>query len=35
MLDILRPTLGKAVYLAIGAAIVAYTGLGRFLPRKG
>lgn len=33
--SILRPDMGKLVWFAIGAALVAYTGLGRFLPKKG
>lgn len=34
MMSILRPDAGKIVYLLIGAAIVAYTGLGRMMPGK-
>lgn len=33
--SILKPDLGKLVWLAIGAALVAYTGLGRFMPKRG
>jgi hypothetical protein len=35
MMSILRPDAGKLVWAVIGAALVAYTGLGRFLPKKG
>lgn len=35
MMDLLKPSMGKIVYLVLGAALVAYTGAGRFLPKKG
>jgi len=31
---LLRPDAGKLVWLLIGAGIVAYTKLGRFMPGK-
>lgn len=33
-MDILKPNMGKLLYLAIGIAIATYTGIGRFLPRR-
>lgn len=30
-----KPDMVKIVYLLAGAALVAYTGLGRFLPKRG
>jgi len=35
MFALLRPDLGKLVYLALGLAAAAYTPLGRILPRRG
>ena len=34
MMGLLRPDAGKIVYLLIGAAVVAYTKLGRMMPGK-
>lgn len=33
--DIFRPTMAKVVWALAGAALVAYTGLGRLLPKRG
>lgn len=33
-MGMLRPDAGKIVYLLIGAALVTYTGLGKFLPKR-
>lgn len=34
-MGLLKPDAGKLLYLVIGAALVTYTGLGRFLPKRG
>jgi hypothetical protein len=34
-MGLLRPDMGKLLYLAVGIALAAYTGITRFLPRKG
>lgn len=34
MFTMLKPDMGKILYLVIGAALVAYTGAGKFLPGK-
>lgn len=34
-MGMLKPDAGKVLYLVIGAVLVAYTGLGRFLPKRG
>lgn len=33
--DLLKPDMGKILYLVIGAALVMYTGVGKFLPKRG
>lgn len=33
--SILRPDLGKLVWLLAGAALVTYTGLSRLMPKRG
>lgn len=33
-MGMLKPDMGKIVYLLIGAALVAYTGVGKFLPKR-
>lgn len=33
-MGMLKPDMGKIVYLLIGAALVTYTGVGKFLPRR-
>lgn len=33
-MGMLKPDMGKIVYLVIGAALVTYTGLGKFLPKR-
>lgn len=30
----LRPDLGKLLYLAIGIAVATYTGVSRYLPKR-
>lgn len=34
MFTLLKPDMGKIVYLLLGAALVAYTGAGKYLPGK-
>lgn len=33
--SLLRPDTGKLLYMAIGAALVAYTGFRKFMPKAG
>lgn len=34
-MGLLKPDGGKLLYLLVGIAIATYTGVSRFLPRKG
>jgi hypothetical protein len=33
--SILRPDMGKIIWLLAGAALVTYTRLSRFMPKRG
>lgn len=33
-MGMLKPDMGKIIYLIIGAALVTYTGVGKFLPKR-
>lgn len=34
-MGILKPDMGKLLFLAIGIAIATYTGVGNLLPKRG